>query len=81
MDSKSLFREHGATGMPRRMRPLGLAAGEWLLTALLCALVLGLFALGSAIDEQDAALEALALAERAELQAARECVLAQGTRP
>lgn len=90
MNSRQDFREHGTVaGMPRRMRALGVSAGEWLLLALLCAAIVGLFVLGAAIDEPvNPQAEELAAAERAELDAAaraqavaQEQVLAQGARP
>lgn len=88
MDNKTRFREGGFvkpqpdTGMPRRMRFLRVSAGDLALTLLLCAAVLGLLMLGAKIDEPaDPQLEALAQAERADLQAVKTCLLAQGARP
>ena len=81
MDSKDIFRSHSA-GMPRRMRFPRVSAGDLGLTLLLCLALVGRLMLGAASDEPgDPELEALASAERADLQAVKTCLLAQGARP
>jgi hypothetical protein len=74
--NNDLFSERGNVArMPRRMRPLGVTGGDWALVAVLLAAVLGLYVLGACIDEPvNPDTEALAVAERAELQARAQVV-------